>query len=198
MYSHVCGSSPPDPLVVEETMLAVLIRVVGLAYSARAGSAATVCAGAAATADGWRATSVAARSRQNLVERAREIIARRFRSRITLAELAREADTSVFHLCRAFRTVVGTTIHAYRGGLRLRAALHAVLDSRAELTEVALDAGYSSHSHFTAAFREEYGVTPSMVRRGHTFPRTRHSTFSRRRSTVPTTDGLFRPRAATR
>jgi AraC-like DNA-binding protein len=33
------------------------------------------------------------------------------------------------------------------------------------LTEVALDLGYSSHSHFSAAFRALFGVTPSSVRR---------------------------------
>jgi AraC-like DNA-binding protein len=34
------------------------------------------------------------------------------------------------------------------------------------LTELALDLGYSSHSHFTDAFRREFGVSPAAFRAG--------------------------------
>jgi AraC family transcriptional regulator len=71
---------------------------------------------------------------------------------------------SVFHLCRTFRAVTGQTIHAYRTQLRLRAALERV-EYASDLSAVALDLGFSSHSHFTAAFRRAFGVTPSGVRR---------------------------------
>jgi len=39
-----------------------------------------------------------------------------------------------------------------------------VLDG-AELAPLALDLGFASHSHFTAAFRAAYGVVPSALRR---------------------------------
>jgi AraC-like DNA-binding protein len=34
-----------------------------------------------------------------------------------------------------------------------------------DLTRLALDLGYSSHSHFTDAFRRSFGVTPSTARK---------------------------------
>lgn len=77
---------------------------------------------------------------------------------------AAAADVTRFRLCRMFRRLMGTTMHAYREGLRLRAALDALEDPRADLTSIALDHGYSSHSHFTAAFRRAFGVPPSRVR----------------------------------
>jgi AraC-like DNA-binding protein len=40
-----------------------------------------------------------------------------------------------------------------------------VLDSDAGLTEIALDAGFASHSHFTARFRAFFGHTPQQLRR---------------------------------
>ena len=41
------------------------------------------------------------------------------------------------------------------------------LEERPEsLTDLALELGYSSHSHFTLAFRREFGVPPSLWRRG--------------------------------
>jgi AraC-like DNA-binding protein len=45
--------------------------------------------------------------------------------------------------------------------LRLRASLEAIAERSLDLTSVALDHGFSSHSHFTAAFRREWGMTPS-------------------------------------
>jgi transcriptional regulator GlxA family with amidase domain len=50
--------------------------------------------------------------------------------------------------------------------LRLAQALSAVVDSDADITTIALDAGFASHSHFTLHFRTLFGVTPAALRRG--------------------------------
>jgi AraC-like DNA-binding protein len=49
--------------------------------------------------------------------------------------------------------------------LRVAAALERLAGGAADLTDLALDLGYSSHSHFTASFRSEVGTTPSRARR---------------------------------
>jgi AraC-like DNA-binding protein len=49
--------------------------------------------------------------------------------------------------------------------LRLRAALDLLPEYRRDITRLALDLGYSSHSHFTYAFRREFGFPPSAWRR---------------------------------
>jgi AraC-like DNA-binding protein len=51
----------------------------------------------------------------------------------------------------------------YRQALRLRTALERLPLSAGELTTLALELGFSSHSHFTASFTREYGVPPSSV-----------------------------------
>jgi len=56
-------------------------------------------------------------------------------------------------------------LHAYRNQLRLRAALESLAERHADLTGIALDLGFSSHSHFTETFRRTFGRTPSSVRR---------------------------------
>ena len=48
---------------------------------------------------------------------------------------------------------------------RLAHTLDAILDCGDDLTAVALDAGFSSHSHFTARFRSFFGCTPAALRR---------------------------------
>ena len=145
VYRHVRAVTPPDALYVEETMIDVVARLLRRAYA--------------------HVPAVSPLQR-NLVEQTRETIARRFASRLTLSDLAATVGSSMFHLCRVFRAATGTTIHAYRNQVRLRAALGRVLDSRTDLSAVALDLGYSTHSHFTAAFHACYGITPSVARRG--------------------------------
>ena len=83
-----------------------------------------------------------------------------------LSELARRAGLSPFHLCRAFHRLTGCTLHQYRLRLRLRAALDEMRRTRRSLVDIALDAGFCSHSHFTSAFRREFGALPSELRLG--------------------------------
>jgi AraC family transcriptional regulator len=149
IYHYVRRHAAADPLVVEETMIGVVAQLLRTAYEREARLP---------------------RLPSDVVEHARELVARRFASRFTLPELARAVDTSVFHLCRLFRAATGTTIHAYRNEVRLRAALARVLDTRRDLSSIALDLGYATHSHFTAAFRACYGITPSAARRGEYVP----------------------------
>jgi AraC-like DNA-binding protein len=101
------------------------------------------------------------RRKRTLTEDARALLASTAAENMHLAEVARRLSCSVFHLCRVFKEIHGTTLHAYRVDVRLRMALERIVDSRADLTRVALDLGFCSHSHFTAAFRRQFGVTPS-------------------------------------
>src|SRR6185369_6318215 len=79
-------------------------------------------------------------------------------------EIAGAIGVSRFHLSRVFRSSTGFSLHGYRNQLRLRAALERIADSQARLPALASELGFSSHSHFTAAFRESFGVAPSELR----------------------------------
>lgn len=102
--------------------------------------------------------------RGRAVARAIEKIHADYRTRLTLAEIARAAAYSPFHLCRVFREVVGVSLHGYVNRLRLRQALDEVLEGRTDLGTLALRHGFSSHSHFTHAFRREFRTTPAALR----------------------------------
>jgi AraC-like DNA-binding protein len=82
-----------------------------------------------------------------------------------LSELATHAETTPFHLTRIFREHVGVPVHEYDMRLRLMRALPDLLDTDRGITEIALDYGFSSHSHFTYAFRRRAGITPNGLRR---------------------------------
>jgi AraC family transcriptional regulator len=99
------------------------------------------------------------------VEHARQLIARHPALNTPLRALAQACGVSPFQLCRLFRARTGETITAYRHALRLRLSLELLRDTHADITTLALDLGYSSHSHFTYAFRRHFGFAPSTFRR---------------------------------
>jgi AraC family transcriptional regulator len=98
-------------------------------------------------------------------ERAACYLQTRFRDKVQLADVARAAYTSPFHLARRFRAGTGTTVHRYLTRLRLQAALDELARPHRDLWQVAREVGFATHSHFTSAFRRELGCTPSEVRR---------------------------------
>jgi AraC family transcriptional regulator len=78
----------------------------------------------------------------------------------------------VIHFARMFRRHTGASLHRHLLRLRLRAALERIVATLDDLAAVALDVGFASHSHFTDAFRREFGRAPSEVRRA-SLPRPR-------------------------
>jgi AraC-like DNA-binding protein len=116
-------------------------------------------------ADGLRADRKAALSpaHAELADAVRHYVAARYTEQSSLGAIARAHGVSAFHLARVFRRATGQSIHAYRIALRLRAALERIAD-REDVATVALSLGFSSHSHFTSAFRRAFGVTPSQLR----------------------------------
>ena len=136
-----------EPLEIEESSLSLLGRVLRSAYRRSPMSA---------TSSGRRATA----QRLDVADAARAYLADAYRDRVSLADVARAAGCSPFHLCRSFRAATGSTVHRHLTALRLRAALERLGDG-VDLSRIALESGFSSHSHFTAAFHAEFGVAPS-------------------------------------
>jgi AraC-like DNA-binding protein len=97
-----------------------------------------------------------------LATRAKELLADRGRL-LGLCELAETLDVSPAYLTDAFRRAEGIPIVRYQLRLRLMRALRE-LPHRDDLTALALELGFSSHSHFSTAFRDATGLTPSQYR----------------------------------
>jgi AraC-like DNA-binding protein len=140
-----------DPMAMEERILGIVGRAVSDAYAFR-GKARP------ARSPGDRKRQIA------LVEAAVAILSRRIGGATTLTGLARELAVSPFHLSRTFARHTGRTICAYRGRLRLHLSLERLRDPQTDLSTLAQDLGFSSHSHFTLAFRTAFGTTPSAFR----------------------------------
>lgn len=94
--------------------------------------------------------------RQKLVDRAKLVLSSDLMRRWTLAEIAGELRVSPVYLTQVFQQVEGLPLYQYQLRLRLARALD-LLARYDDLTTLALDLGFSSHSHFSAAFRRLYG-----------------------------------------
>jgi len=108
-----------------------------------------------------RTSRVVARSvgRQKLVDRAKLVLASDLGRRWTLAEIAADVGVSPVYLTQVFQQVEGVPLYRYQLRLRLARALD-LLGDYDDLSSLALDLGFSSHSHFSAAFKQAYGLTP--------------------------------------
>jgi AraC family transcriptional regulator len=100
---------------------------------------------------------------QLLVDRAKLVLASDLARRWTLAEVAAEVRCSPVYLTQIFQQVEGQPLYRYQLRLRLARALD-LLGQYDDLTALSLDLGFSSHSHFSASFREVYGRSPSAFR----------------------------------
>ena len=98
--------------------------------------------------------------RQRLVDRVKLVLASDLARRWTLAEIAAEVHGSPVYLTQVFQQVEGLPLYRYQLRLRLSRALD-LLGEYEDLTSLGLDIGFSSHSHFSAAFRQLYGRSPS-------------------------------------
>ena len=80
----------------------------------------------------------------------------------SLEELGRKIGCSHFYLSRIFSAQTGQTITHYLRQLRMEKAAELLKSSEYNVTEVALEVGYNSLSHFSAAFQETFGCCPGL------------------------------------
>ena len=79
-----------------------------------------------------------------------------------LDAIGREAGCSPFHLSRTFSRETGMTIPQYLRKLRIERAAELLRTGRYNVTEAALEVGYSSLSHFSQAFCQLIGCCPAL------------------------------------
>jgi len=137
-------SARREAFEVEEQVIWLLDRVLGCAYGV--------------------APANVPPTRRDAIHHVEVVLSERWDQPLTLQDLAMEAGMSMYHLCRMFRRGTGTSLQQYRRRLRILSALEPVCESRRPLIDIAMDAGFSSHSHFTSDFHRVFGRRPSDLR----------------------------------
>jgi len=98
-----------------------------------------------------------------LIRRTKQFLEAALSNHLRLEDVGRAVGASPAYLTDVFSKVEGVPLHQYLTQLRLSHAL-VQLPHTDDLTMLALETGFSSHSHFSAAFRRAFGCTPSQFR----------------------------------
>lgn len=103
------------------------------------------------------------------ISHVRDILVSRLRFPPALPDLADAAGMSHTRLNRGFKKLYGCTVFEYLRNERLNYGRILLDEHRLSITQTAFEAGFSSSSHFAAAFQKAYGVSPSAYRRESPF-----------------------------
>lgn len=83
---------------------------------------------------------------------------------IELDAVARDAGLSRPHFFKLFRENIGVTPALYANTMRIERALDRLVSSRASVTDIGYELGFSSQSHFTHFFSAHVGFAPTLYR----------------------------------
>ena len=100
-----------------------------------------------------------------VVDRAKQFVHAHLCDPLSLNDIARAVQVTGAYLTDAFTRCEGVPLCRYRMRLRLNRAL-VDLPACDDITRLALDLGFSSHAHFSDAFKALFGVSPSAFRAG--------------------------------
>lgn len=99
---------------------------------------------------------------QERVEQVIFLLEQNLASPLSLEELGKKIGCSHFYLSRIFSAQTGKTITQYLRQLRMERAAELLKSREYNVTEVSLEVGYASLSHFSAAFHETFGCCPGL------------------------------------
>ena len=94
------------------------------------------------------------------IRKAKEIVLERMTDPPSLENLAVEIGLSLKKLKEGFKELYGDTIYAYLLDHKMEEARRMLNSQKYNVNEVGLKLGYSTASHFIAAFKKKYGTTP--------------------------------------
>lgn len=112
-----------------------------------------------------RLSSAQSSPRQRWLMHADALIRETYRSALTVSELADTVGVHPATLSRGYRREFGCTIAHRIRQLRLDYAARELTTADTPLSEIALRAGYYDQSHFSNAFRRQFGASPGRYRR---------------------------------
>ncbi|MDC1217138.1 MAG: helix-turn-helix domain-containing protein [Flavobacteriales bacterium] len=94
------------------------------------------------------------------IRKAKDIILERMSDPPSLENLSAEIGLSLKKLKEGFKQLYGDTVFAYLLDQKMGEAIRMLDSQKFNVNEVGLKLGYSTASHFIAAFKKKYGTTP--------------------------------------
>ena len=102
---------------------------------------------------------------QARLRQARELLLRDLANAPDIPTLARACGLNAFQLKQGFKALFGLSVHALYQHERMHQAWQLIESGQANASEAGALVGYSNASHFGAAFRKQFGLLPSELKR---------------------------------
>ncbi|NMM49973.1 helix-turn-helix transcriptional regulator [Marinigracilibium pacificum] len=100
----------------------------------------------------------------DLLNNAIQIINEKYNDVITVEGLAKQLSVSPAKLKRTFSDNLDTSVGKYIRKVKLKKAYHWIETNKYNVSEAGRMIGYSNLSHFTTAFRKEFGILPKQIK----------------------------------
>ena len=94
------------------------------------------------------------------IAKAKDVILKDIKNPPSLIELSKTIDLSLKNLKKGFKEIYGKPVYKYLFDFKMERAKQLLSNGNLNVNEVSYDLGYSSSSHFIAAFKKKFGITP--------------------------------------
>jgi len=94
------------------------------------------------------------------IRKAKDIIISRMAEPPSLQELSEEIGLNLKKLKEGFKQIYGDSVYSFLFDYKMEVARKLLESGQHNVNEVGLKVGYSTSSHFIAAFKKKYGTTP--------------------------------------
>jgi AraC-like DNA-binding protein len=94
------------------------------------------------------------------IRNAKEIIINKMADPPSLQELANEIGLNIKKLKEGFKQIYGDTVYSFLFDYKMEHARKLLESNQYNVNEVGIQVGYSTASHFIAAFKKKFGTTP--------------------------------------
>ena len=103
-------------------------------------------------------------SESPVIRRAKEFIVENQADDLSLGQVAKAVNTSVFHFCKMFKKATGLNFTEYVSRVRVEKARNLLLNHNLRISEIAYEVGFQSLTHFNRVFKKITGQSPTDYR----------------------------------
>ena len=103
-------------------------------------------------------------SESPVIRRAKEFIVENQAEDLSLGQVAKAVNTSVFHFCKMFKKATGLNFTEYVSRVRVEKARNLLLNPNLRISEIAYEVGFQSLTHFNRVFKKITGQSPTDYR----------------------------------
>ncbi len=115
-----------------------------------------------------RSTPTAEPNPHPIIEKITEYIKNNLNDELSVNDIAKKMNISVYYLSHLFKQITGISILEYRNELRLTKAKQMLIESCLSVNEISIQCGFCNASYFAEVFSRSEKISPSQFRKFHT------------------------------